>query len=63
MGTDHWRTLHFSDRNPNAVVQEQRLVSRWSNNGEGGGAGGAGGEGAGENVMGNDIGASSTDTF
>lgn len=37
MGVDHWRSLQFSECNPNAVVQEQRLVSRWSGGGAEGG--------------------------
>lgn len=30
VGVDHWRSLVFSGINPNAVCQEQRLVSRWN---------------------------------
>lgn len=32
MGADHWRSIKFSDRNPNEVHQEQRMVvSPWAN--------------------------------
>lgn len=37
MGVDHWSSLQFSESNPNAVVQEQRLVSRWNDDGAEGG--------------------------
>lgn len=48
-GVNHWRTLEYTDKNPNAINQDQRSVSRWT----GGEAEGGGDEGS-IQMLGND---------